>query len=332
MKKIILLLVITFLSIVSKGQEFPLLKGPYLGQRLPGTTPEIFAPGIVSTGVYTRDIAIAKDGKEIYFCVADASVTAIFVSRCIDNQWTEPVIASFSGKGFLDMEPSFSPDDNKIYFLSNRPPKGLEPKKGWFYQKIWVTERKGSEWSEPQLVEEPVNSDEYEFFPSVVDNNSLYFTRMSKNGTSSIYKSRFVNNRFDGPELISLNVPENGVLFNAFVSPTEDYLITCAQNIDSTNIDQDYYISFRDVSGAWGKLIKFGPELNSPGDNANSAYVSPDGKFLFFSSSRRDSASLKIESGTQLKEIANAKLKPGNGTSSIYWVSAKIIDDLRPGK
>lgn len=35
------------------GQEdFPVLKGPYLGQKPPGMTPDIFAPGFVSTEKY----------------------------------------------------------------------------------------------------------------------------------------------------------------------------------------------------------------------------------------------------------------------------------------
>jgi hypothetical protein len=292
--------------------------------------PEVFAPGIVNTGLYTRDIAISKDGNEIYFCVADASVTSIFVTKCIDNYWTEPVIAPFSGNGFLDMEPCISSDGNKIFFLSNRPPTGMEPKRGWFYQKIWVTERTETGWTEPWLVEEPVNSNEHEFFPSVTSTNVLYFTRMTKAGKSGIYKSIYVNNSFGEPELLPFDVPDNGILFNAFISPDEDFLITCAQNIDSTNIDQDYYISFRDVAGTWSKLIKLGPEINTPDDNANSAYISPDGKYLFFSSSRKDPKSLQIMSGTSLKEIVNAKSKPGNGSSSIYWVSTKIIEELRP--
>jgi hypothetical protein len=37
--------------------------GAYLGQRLPGSGPELFAPGIVNTGLPTRDITIAPDGR-----------------------------------------------------------------------------------------------------------------------------------------------------------------------------------------------------------------------------------------------------------------------------
>jgi hypothetical protein len=35
-----------------KSEEFPILKGPYLGQKRPGMKPEVFAPGIISTDNY----------------------------------------------------------------------------------------------------------------------------------------------------------------------------------------------------------------------------------------------------------------------------------------
>jgi len=40
---------------LSPGQErgrFPLLHGPYLGQKAPGLTPQLFAPGSISTGMF----------------------------------------------------------------------------------------------------------------------------------------------------------------------------------------------------------------------------------------------------------------------------------------
>ena len=331
MKKILIIISVILFAACSHLQktEFPVISGPYLGQTPPGTTPVVFAPGIVSTGLYTRDIAMTKDGEEIYFCISDASVTGIFVTKLVDNKWTEPAIAPFSGKGFFDFEPHISPDGSKFFFLSNRPPPGKEAKPGWFYQKIWMMNRTETGWSEPQMVEEPICSENNEFFPSVTNEQVLYFTRSAKNGIPLIYRSVFKNRSYERPEKLPFTIPETGMLFNAFISPKEDFLITCAQGIDTTNIDQDYYISFRPPDGKWSKLIKFGPEINTPGDNANSAYVSPDGKYLFFSSSRKDPSSLKITGGIKLREIINAKSTPGNGSSAIYWVDAKIIQELR---
>ena len=334
LKSILLFPLIVCLSINAICQisytDFPVLKGPYLGQKLPGMEPEVFAPGIVSTGLYTRDIAMTKDGKEIYFCISDASVTGIFVTKLVDNKWTEPAIAPFSGKGFFDFEPHISPDGTKFFFLSNRPPPGKEAKPGWFYQKIWMMNRTDTSWREPQMVAEPISSENNEFFPSVTNEQVLYFTRSAKSGSLMIYRSAFKNGSYEKPERLSLSIPEEGMLFNAFISPEENFLITCAQGIDSTNVDQDYYISFRTSDGKWSDLIKFGPEINSPGDNANSAYVSPDGKYLFFSSSRKDPSLLQVISGIPLSSIIKSKSIPGTGASAIYWVNAKIIEELRP--
>jgi hypothetical protein len=328
-----ILILVFVLTIVACSQQqkagFPVISGPYLGQTPPGTEPVVFAPGIVSTGLYTRDITISKDGKEIYFCISDAAATAILVTKLVNNRWTEPAIAPFSGKGFFDFEPHISPDGTKFFFLSNRPPLGKEPGTGWFYQKIWMMNRTDTGWSEPQMVEEPINSGNNEFFPSVTDEQVLYFSRSAKNGTPMIYISAFKDGHYTEPEKLPFPIPEKGMLFNAFISPKEDYLITCAQGIDSTNIDQDYYITFRSPDGKWSKLIKFGPEINTPGDNANSAYVSPDAKYLFFSSSRKDPAGLQIKSSTSLREIINTKSMPGNGSSAIYWIDARIIEGLR---
>jgi hypothetical protein len=316
-------------NLLSQQKYFPTLKGPYLGQKPPGTTPKVFAPGIISTGLYTRDIAISKGGDEIYFCVSDAAVTAIFVTKLVDKKWTEPAIAPFSGKGFFDFEPHITPDGNNFFFLSNRPPHNKEPRNGWYYQNIWMMTRMETEWSEPQLVDQPISTDENEFFPSLTSDNTLYFSRSNKNGVTRIYKSEFHNGRYEEPEILPFKIPGKGLLFNAFISPNEDYLITCAMNIDSTNVDQDYYISFKNNNGEWSDLVRFGPEINTPGDNANSAYVSLDGNYLFFSSSRKDPAKPEIKSGTTLRTIINSKSEPGYGSSVIYWVDAKIIENLK---
>ena len=77
-------------------------------------------------------------------------------------------------------------------------------------------------------------------------------------------------------------------------------------------------------------MTRFGPEINTPGDNANSAFVSPDSRFLFFSSSRRDLSKPDIKTGTTLRAIIRSKSEPGSGSSGIYWVSSKIIKDMKP--
>ncbi len=45
---IIFILLVKVASIIAQQKDFPKLTGPYLGQKPPGITPELFAPGISS--------------------------------------------------------------------------------------------------------------------------------------------------------------------------------------------------------------------------------------------------------------------------------------------
>ena len=81
---------------VESESSFPNLSGPYLGQPLPDSIPTLFAPGIVSTGMFTRDVAITPDGKEIYFCVAIGNYTysTILCMKEVDGRWLTPEIVN----------------------------------------------------------------------------------------------------------------------------------------------------------------------------------------------------------------------------------------------
>ena len=45
-------------SALAGSEKFPVLEGDYFGQEQPGMQAQLFAPGIVFTGLYERDTAI----------------------------------------------------------------------------------------------------------------------------------------------------------------------------------------------------------------------------------------------------------------------------------
>ena len=50
------------------NENFPVLRGPYLGQKPPGDVPELFAPGIVSSVYWEHSGAVfTPDGKELFW-------------------------------------------------------------------------------------------------------------------------------------------------------------------------------------------------------------------------------------------------------------------------
>jgi len=331
---VLLLLIIPWLGCFNPAQieeeinSFPTLTGPYFGQSEPDHVPELFAPGIISTGMYNRDMAITPDGNEIYFSLASGKYALILFSKLEDGKWIEPVVAPFSGsREWLDFEPFITPDGNKFMFLSTRPKPGYEPKPGWSYQDIWVMDREGDHWGEPYNLGEPVNTEEPEYFPSVTKDGTLYFTRGKKATRESyIYRSKLVEGKYQEPEKLPAVINSMKMQYNAFISPDEDYLILCVPDKEDAIGTTDYYISFRDEEDHWTELINMGEPINAKNSTASSPYISPDGKYFFFGSSRIvDTASGRLV----YKNLLEAHNKPENGSSDIYWVSTGILESLR---
>jgi Tol biopolymer transport system component len=305
---------------------FPDLSGPYLGQSLPGSTPELFAPGIVSTGMFTRDIAMPPDGKEIYFCVAIGNYTysTILYTREVDGKWTPPEIVPFSGgPGVADFEPAFSPDGSKLYFLSSRP-DGDEPPGD---QDIWVAERIQGEWGIPQNLGEPVNTDGGEFFPSLTSDGTLYFTRNEKGSRlNQIFRSRWEDGAFAEPELLPQQVNCGTNRYNAFVAPDESYIIVPAVGMPDAYDGVDYYIVFRDQNDHWSEPVNMGALVNQENALGYSPFVSPDGGQFFFMATRTSEIEEADWNYETLKTLYNS---PGNGNADIYWMDAGFIENLR---
>ena len=92
--------------------------------------------------------------------------------------------------------------------------------------------------------------------------------------------------------------------------------------------EEDLYISFRDKYGKWTEAQNMGEGINTEYRDKR-AFVSFDGKYLFFSSNRIGKSELPNVTMT-LKELRQLMQGPVNGYENIYWVDAKVIEDLKP--
>ena len=91
----------------------------------------------------------------------------------------------------------------------------------------------------------------------------------------------------------------------------------------------DYYIFFRNENDTWSKAINMGTAINAPGTYAISAYVTRDGKYLFFASHTGNEIGDIADPDLGLSAIQEYESRPMNGRSDIYWVDAGIIKDLK---
>jgi hypothetical protein len=309
---------------------FPSLAGDYLGQKPPGMEPELFAPGIVSTGLGERDVAMTPDGNELYYTAVVGpafNFGAIVVTERVDGEWTRPEVAPFSGQ-HMDLEPAISPDGQRFFFMSTRPVPGTTEPTG--NEDIWVMERVGDGWGEPQNLGPPINTEGGEFFPSVTEDGTLYFTRKVAEGSESIYRSRLVKGEYGEPEMLPEQVNSGQLRFNAFIARDESYIIVCVWGREDSLGGVDYYVVFRSTEDVWSAPINMGERINATEGAEWSPYVSPDGAYLFFMSSRatiQDRFSPVRQTYDSLQDLHN---RPMNGSFDIWWIDARIIDELRP--
>lgn len=254
---IVLLFSVLVMSSTSYGQDdIPIPDGPYLGQTPPGSTPEIFAPGIVNTEEFIEiEGMFGADMNTFYFVRRDEKHYSLNVIEYKDNQWQKSVVKQNVS------EPSISPDGKTIYFANN------------------YIDRTSDGWSE--LTNHGAPFEDIDIMRlSASSNGTYYFDTFTPKFDTPIRYSRLINGKYEQPKSLG---PQFGIgRYNAhpFIAPDESYII-----FDSVREGgygrSDLYISFRAADGSWGPAINMGDKINTTASEKNPS-VSPDGKFLFF--------------------------------------------------
>ncbi len=276
----ILLTIILIMIGFAQQDDFPILKGLYLGQKPPGMTPEVFAPGIVSTGMGEFNAAFSPDGREFYFSVNEPGgrETMRFMMQQNDR-WTSPLPAPFVSPQ-NDCDPIFSHDGRRLYFISTRPKKDGAASRDW---DIWYVEKRGADWSDPINIGPPVNSDEDEYYVSLTKDETIYFASNRSGGLGSfdIYRSRFVDGHYAMPENLGPAVNTKYLEHDPFISPDESFLLFTSVDRPEGFGTGDLYISTRKKDGTWSEAENLGKAFNTSGYDF-CPIVSPDGKYFFF--------------------------------------------------
>ena len=123
-------------------------------------------------------------------------------------------------------------------------------------------------------------------------------------GGWDIYVAKKNNGKYSEP--INLGSAVNSPFSECvpYIAPDESYVIFHTNRPGGYNKGHELYISFQNSDGSWTEARNMGKAINVSDTVVSSPYVSPDGKFLFFT--RRQA-----------------------GVFEYYWVSAKIIEELK---
>lgn len=288
--------------------------------------PTVFAPGVISTGDYEVCPTFSPDGRTFYFVKStpDANFWTIVFSRFENGKWSGAQVAPFSGR-YSDADEFITADGKRMFFISRRPvDPDLSPNNSGKLD-IWLMDRstKG-EWNEPKNLGRPVNSEGSEYFPTLTNEGTLYFGSGRKGGKGGIdlYRSQFVNGKYQEPENLGDAINTTFDEFEPFISPDESFLIFMAGGRPDGLGGFDLFISYR-RNGQWTNAKNLGAPINSPADEL-SPRISPDGKYFFWSSARSTIDKPKIKSWT-IQELSSAYHSTGNGLGDIYYVDVSAL-------
>jgi Tol biopolymer transport system component len=263
----------------------------YFGEEPPGLKAKLFAPGIISTqGHFELSVTFTPDGKELYFTRRADEGGVNVIMVC---KWEENGWTAPDTANFSKEGRSSEPHitpDGSKLYFGTTRIKPGEEKPSYG---IWVMNRLDNHWGKPEYAM-------YGMYVSTTYDGSIYFTDISDQSDGGIKKITSENGGLQKREKLGsgVNDPTNGV--HPFISPKEDFIIFDGYRKEGFGGEGDLYVAYKDENGKWSDAYNLGVFINGPGTNF-CASISPDGKYIFYTKNR-----------------------------DIYWVSTKIIEELKP--
>jgi Tol biopolymer transport system component len=296
---IILLLVLFYISNLTAKEDFPVLKGPYLGQQPPGMTPRIFAQGIICTDDHEGSSGFALKGKRFIFQKFIEWECNTYEMSLKNGTWTKPRLVPFWWLLRHNGDFVMAPDDETMLFQVKTETSGA------LVSNIWIVKLLNGKWGKEKKLPSPINTKYDESFASQTNKGDLYFfsRRPGGAGKFDLYLARSIPGGYSQP--VNLGKPFNTEYdeWDPYIAPDESYMIFCSTKPGGFGYD-DFYISFKDSNNKWSEPVNLGKSINSPASD-NRPYVTNDGKYFFYTSGRR-------------------------GNRDIYWVDARFLEQFRP--
>jgi hypothetical protein len=288
------LFIILFLGMsVSIFAQIP--DGPYLGQTPPGSTPEIFAPGLVSlTGRRDTKAVFSPDGQECFIGTVVSNTFTLLYTKVDSGHWMDPAEADFLSKNGK-REPFITPNGEKLFFIGD-------------WADVYVSTKSEDQWSVASKLGSPINTSSEEWHPTATSEGTLYFCS-TRDGDYFIYRSRLNEGQYTEVEILdsTINTPGYGA-WDPYIAADESYIIFTSQRPGGYG-RADQYISCRGEDSTWSEPQNLGSIINTSAIEYGS-YVSCDGEYYFFS-------------------------RPAgwgeNVEADIYWVSTSFIDSIQSG-
>jgi len=217
----------------------------------------------------------------------------------INGEWTAPYESRLIGKPWFFNLESVSEGKQMIFTWTQNLNGSGSPRELY----LWSSIKTQKGWTEPVRFKAPVNTG-FETWPSLSRDKILYFfsKRPGGMGEFDIYRSVPENGEYKEVQNLGNVINTRYIEEDPFIAPDGSYLLFDSNRPGGYG-GYDLYIAWREKDGAWGRPVNLGERINSKYAE-NRAYISPDSKYLFFTSNR-------------------------NGTMDTWWVDAMVIEELK---
>lgn len=243
----------------------------------PGVKPTVFYPDNVSRNGVQWNNYFARNGTQIFYTVNGPS-GAYLVKQSFDGTQYGTVEKLPFDSTAIYSDVFANEEGNHLMFMATLP----HPVSGKTDFNLWESYLENNNWTDPNLVSEATSGPGNESYPVLTQSGNIYFSTSEPNSRDlDIYvlkKGEQIPKKLPSP------VTTKEFEGDCYVDPLEQYIIFAGFNRKENYGLSDLYISFKN-GNKWSEPKNLGANINSDGYDG-SPYVSPDGKYLVFTSSR----------------------------------------------
>lgn len=246
--------------------------------------PVPFKPKNLGPAVNTADDeyfpAVTADENTLIFTRKVDNNEDFYKSVKVNGEWqTATYLSDKINSSYNEGALSLSQDGKVLFFTGCNRPDGMGR------CDIYVSQKKGSDWSKPFDLSAPVNSPGWESQPSISsDGRTLYFVSNRKGGYGGydIWKSNLTDKGWSEPENLGPNINTSLDEQSPFIHPDDSTLYFCSNGWPGMG-GKDLFVSRLGKDGKWQKPENLGYPINSSGDE-NGLALTANGDYAFFSS------------------------------------------------
>lgn len=179
------------------------------------------------------------------------------------------------------------------------------------YSKKKYIERTNEGWSKMKSLGPMIDRDDFGIMRLSVSSKGTFVFDDAQRNSDVIRISRMINGKREEPKLLGKEINTGKWTAHPFIAHDESYLIWDSERAGGHG-GTDIYISFKQEDGSWGNALNLGDKINTAVEE-NGAFVTPDGKYLFFGRSEE-----------KFNEDGSSYWVSGK-----HWVDANIIEEIR---